>query len=129
MKNLLLTIATLLVLAVSAVAQDKPSPTPAAPDSVTLSKEAVDKIELARLRADNQSLQAENLAQQIELAKARLEQLRKESERLISELKAEQDRQLLKAGIPSSALGDYEAGQRNPDGTLTITKRKPQPKP
>lgn len=98
------------------------------PAEATIGAEGVNKIELARLIADNKALLANNLALQIQKAQDDLKRLSEEAERAASEFRAERDRQAIKAGIPGDALKDYEELPKNEKGEIVLRK-KPTPTP
>lgn len=126
MKNLfLILIFAMIALAVPALAQSDKKDTPKeTPVEVTIGAEGVNKIELARLIADNKALLANNLALQIQKAQDDLKRLSEEAERAASEFRAERDRQAIKAGIPGDALKDYEELPKNEKGEIVLRKKR-----
>ncbi len=124
MKRIILFLFLLCATALSAIAQDKPKEAPA---EVTINAEGVNKIEMARLVADNKALLANNLALQIQRAQDDLKRLSEEAERALSEFKAEKDRQAIKAGLPGDLLKEYEELPKNEKGEIVLRKKRTMP--
>jgi predicted nucleic acid-binding Zn-ribbon protein len=123
-KRIILFLFLLCAPALPAIAQDKPKEAPA---EVTINAEGVNKIEMARLIADNKALLANNLALQIQRAQDDLKRLSEEAERALSEFKAEKDRQAIKAGLPGDLLKEYEELPKNDKGEIVLRKKRTSP--
>lgn len=126
MKKLFLILTlTMIAITMPAMAQDKKDAPKEPPAEVTISADAVKTIEHARLIADNKALIANNLSLQIQKAQDDLKKLTEDAERAASELRAEMQRQAIRAGIPGDSLKEYEETPKNEKGEIVLKRRKP----
>ena len=120
----LIAVCVLTASAIVARADDTPKK---APESVTISADAVRSLQDAAKDARIAQLEAENLNREIQLAQARLKDLVETAKRAQDASNAAFIRACVKAGIPADDVPQYE-GTPQADGSLVL-KRKAPPTP